>query len=422
MNKANKYKRWLIIPSSTFCDNVDNKCILLYNTTNGRYVTSGDPKFINLINLLFEPKNHGCIVYETIQGTEYYPIISKALKIEVLQIVNANERPFILLPIYNLQRDLEKNLEVGIDKRMSLIEKKLRFLTGINIWLIPLSYTDSDRDKIAYRNYYYRQHCTPIYENNCRSCFFGNDFLKKVLDELQYSGVSNVNLILGKDLFNTITPNSFLEILCQYNFSYTISCFYEDLHSIFNKLEEFATKRIRYQSYVDKYNINNYINYSKKYSLKNTSLYYLVSCEDELNAVDENTLMLLPVMTEDNVLFFKKNVLMTIDDIKDHILQHEHIFRNMKLNSNFFGILDIDFTGKITAHGSNYVLGNLMNGSTLLQATYKELKDNHTWRLTRKLTSCNTCPFRFICPPISCWEVDGALNSDCEIKNKLGVV
>ena len=82
------------------------------------------------------------------------------------------------------------------------------------------------------------------------------------------------------------------------------------------------------------------------------------------------------------------------------------VFRNQKLNSNFFGIVDVDSQCNIRAYGSQHIIGNVTSADfSWTDIVVNELKQNHSWRLTRDMTNCKDCPLRYICPPISYYEI-----------------
>ena len=419
MNKKKMQAHWVILPSSTFYDRVDEACAILYNTDNGLFMVSTNKSFIRLIDRLREPKNMGSVAFDDKEIADFSSDFSEALNICVLKTVRTedNTKPLILLPILNLQRDLDKGK--NIDDRLFIMEKKLRFLTGVNIWMSSSTYDNSDKKKVAYRNSYYKDVCTPVYDNLPLKDMVESGLLIKILDELRLSGVARVNLIIGSSFLAQTSPDKFAHILNKYPFSFTISCFYEDYAAIESHLKGVVINNLDYRVYLDKYNLyDGNVVFKELYSDK-ASFLYLVSDESEIENQGIENLELIPIWVTDNIDFFERNVMLTIEDLQNTVLSHQKIFRNMKLNANFFGVLDIDYSGKISPHGSESVLGNLKDGCTLLQAVCKELKENHTWRLTRNLTSCCSCPFKYICPPISVYELKGNLTSVCKIRKSL---
>jgi len=91
------------------------------------------------------------------------------------------------------------------------------------------------------------------------------------------------------------------------------------------------------------------------------------------------------------------------------------IFRNQKLNSNFFGILHILPDGSVKANMNAETLGNIKR-DTVLDLIYKELIDNTAWRKVRNERPCTDCIYHFICPAPSNYEKAIGRQNLCRIK------
>ncbi len=80
------------------------------------------------------------------------------------------------------------------------------------------------------------------------------------------------------------------------------------------------------------------------------------------------------------------------------------IFRNQKLNSNFFGKLYVLPDGSVKANMNSTILGNI-NTNSLLEIIYLELHKNTAWRKVRDEEPCNACLYQFLCPAPSNYEM-----------------
>ena len=151
---------------------------------------------------------------------------------------------------------------------------------------------------------------------------------------------------------------------------------------------------------------------NKRYEFK---LIKLVRDEKDLTSIKETKLniLLVPVWTGANNIFFKENVMLNKNDIYTLNPSLEELFRNQKLNSNFFCIFDILNTGDVLPHGSIKKMGNIAD-THLADLVSAELKGNNTWRLTRNLTKkCGSCIYRYLCPPISTFEIQSGDFGGC---------
>lgn len=111
-----------------------------------------------------------------------------------------------------------------------------------------------------------------------------------------------------------------------------------------------------------------------------------------------------PVYTRENLNFFRENIYIDKDDMFSKTLSIREIFRNQKLNSNFFGSLFILPNGNVKANMNTPVIGNIQT-DTLLSLIYKEMVDNTAWRMIRDLHPCSKCLYQFICPAPSNYEI-----------------
>ena len=104
---------------------------------------------------------------------------------------------------------------------------------------------------------------------------------------------------------------------------------------------------------------------------------------------------------------------MSIEETKINL---NALFRNKKLNSNFYGLIDIAPDGNVYAHGSKKSIANVNDkGFSLVDVVIDEFKENRTWRLTRDCTKCKLCPYRFVCPPVSIFEIQSNQIKMCHI-------
>jgi pseudo-rSAM protein len=108
--------------------------------------------------------------------------------------------------------------------------------------------------------------------------------------------------------------------------------------------------------------------------------------------------------------FFRENLFTGKEDIFSEILSIRKIFRNQKLNSNFFGTLYIMPDGTVKANMNTKAIGNTRQ-DTVLGLLYKEMSENTAWRKIRNSQPCDKCLYQFLCPAPSDYErATGRLN------------
>jgi pseudo-rSAM protein len=122
-----------------------------------------------------------------------------------------------------------------------------------------------------------------------------------------------------------------------------------------------------------------------------------------------------PFFTRENKTFFQENIFLDKNDIISKTLSIREIFRNQKLNSNFFGFLFILPDRTVKANLNMQSVGNMKTDS-ILNLIYKEILDNTAWRKVRNMQPCNECCYQFICPPPSNYEIAIGKPNLCHVK------
>ena len=393
--------KWLIMSPSVFVDMVNEHTILLYDTKNGHYLISHDNKLISLVTILYKPQNLGVVNAEIL--ADYNSVdIDEALEKGFIYTKNMTNKykPINFLPILNLQKDLEKEDENGIKGRLQIIGSKLRFVSGV---YITLDYAVSNNDEKLFqlRNIAATQHPCPSYGNVNEKLSVDN--VKYILENLKLTSTAIVDFICSSYYFENCSFRNFLELISKYGFSYRFHLYIEDYERLAQEWETVEDKPIvEFVIYNDRFSSHNVIlqNKSLPYKIKQVTLIY---DECDLQIGNEN---MLPVWTGDNMEFFKKNIWIEKSDIDNTVVNMHSIFRNKKLNANFFGIIDFIPNGNIYPHGVKHSIGNISDPKfSFSSVIVKELKDNNSWRLTRNLTHCSQCPYRYLCPPISIYEM-----------------
>ena len=403
-------KKWLEISETVFVDQINEKKMMLYDTDSGKWILSTDICFIEFINELYKSCNLGAIPVIDIGTVRYSKDFLKAKKNNMIKekAYPVDIKPYVLLPILNLHKDLTKTENYTIQERIGLIARKVKLLTEVNIYLSEsICCMNRSSHLIAFRNEIFRQHLTPYYRKD-NSSFMTLEILEIILKKLLLSGVANVNFIMGNTYFTKINETAFIEVLNHYNFNYIVHCFADDLLTIISKIPYYKiNKSLIYCAYLDKYNDCSPSILAESF-LPYTKFRYIISNENDwVNAQEKKRKNIdieeLVVYINGNEDFLRKNVYIQEEDFEGLKISMEEIFRNQKINSYFFGKIDILCDGNVLVCGSETPIGNIQN-RTLTDIVSTELLQNNSWRLTRDLTKCSSCQFRFVCPPISTLE------------------
>lgn len=410
MTRVLQHTKWLVMSTTVFVDFVGESTIFLYDTLNRFNRISHDKNLISLIRLLYQPKNLGVVSYKELNRFASFDT-KWALNEGIIRVVNIEgpRKPVNYLPILNLQKDINRNND-SIDERLQLIGSKSRYISGIFIKLSNVS-DCRNSEVIRLRNIAASQHPCPSYENV--RAWLTTESIKFILNRLRFTSIAIVDLIFAISCFEHYSYAELMELLSKYDYSYRIHLYSEDFCRLVPHIKSLDMKeRVSLIVYKDRFSDIDFI-----YSIKNTPIKviqkFLIYDEHDLLS---HTDIGLPVWTGDNYSLFSKYVWTDISDLYESKASFNTIFRNQKLNSNFFGIIDIEPSGDIFAHGSSCCIGNIHKTCfSFAEIVSKEFKENHSWRLTRDLTNCAKCPYRFICPPVSIYEIQRSDIKMCHI-------
>lgn len=380
--------------------------LFLYNTQNGLSLETDIDLCLKLIEEIHQKQNLG-----TIELTEEYLNSSLCLnfieeiikkKIGNIKTIEDNTtKPIILLPILNLQQDIEKmknNDDLFIGNNL------LSYLSELNIFL--------------------NGKCN----QNCKSCdtYFSQtnfcvklknlDVLKpciieNILSQSLNSSVKNIN-ILGGNLF--LYPhwdelNSIIKKYEDYQYHYWVQ--YENMNHIgqFNALSKIFKLNILVSFPIKNNSVEKLLHLYR--NNENITFHFLVENDEEYKMIDNwisiyslNRYKTIPFYNGNNYSFFENYVFTEKKDLlASTIKMQREIFCNQKLNSNNFGKLYILPNGDVKANQNSPNIGNV-HVNSILQIIYEELVKNTAWRSIRNSAPCTECLYQFLCPPLSNYE------------------
>lgn len=399
---------WLILKQSLFIDFINDSYISIYDTESKTTMLSKDITFIGIIRKFYVPENIGSIEFNSIIESEDF---EKAKSQGYIYIVEAKKRPVNLLPILNLQSDLQKNGDLR--QRMSLLGSKLALISGVKVELAPMITNKSMNRNVKERAHALRQYC--IYTESSEK-LQDIDSLCGILKQLFLTSISIVDLYCNKDY---IIEENRLEGILQSIPSYihiNLHLMIEDYECAENLINTLISQNnnIQLRLYADRYSEKESI---VRYISGQKMLYFFAYSNEDLCIAEHfcEKINICPVVLENNLDWIKTNISLSQKEISIGSYSFNHLFRNTKLNANFFGIVDINVDGNVTAHGSKNILGNLSdNQFSLIDVVNKELQNNDSWRKTRDThAKCAACGFRYLCPPISIFELQSLIDTIC---------
>ena len=164
--------------------------------------------------------------------------------------------------------------------------------------------------------------------------------------------------------------------------------------------------------------LSDYENYKIIFVVEKESDYERIQCLDSVIKYD-----IYPCYTGCNYSFFFDYVFLEEVDVLSRKQDYVDIYRNQTLNSNAFGELSVFPNGDIYSNVNLDSLGNI-NKTSIFEIIGKCLQDDGSiWFFTRNQTSCKTCIFSDLCPPISNYELLLGKSDLCKLSNiKKGII
>lgn len=370
---------------------------LLYNTKNRDYIEGDSLECCKLIESVYIPENLGVIdicerQLENKEIIDFIKIIkekgfgkSDETGSDTLPVVN-------LLPVLNLQTDIErlkKNNE-------SLTDNVQNYLNELNIYVNEDCSLCCSNCKLHYKQV---KSCYRSDDNR----FLALDGIKKILDEASNSLLKKVNL-LGGNIYLYPHMKELMALLNGYQFEFHFWVHYKNLieYSLLNSnihkdiLVIFPIDEVIVLELLDRH--------------RQSKFHFIVENESQVDKIEQvlqgnfDNYTIMPIFDGRNLQFFKENIFLEKQDIFNTTISQREIFRNQKLNSNFFGKLYVLPDGSVKANMNSTILGNI-NTNSLLEIIYLELHKNTAWRKVRDEEPCNACLYQFLCPAPSNYEM-----------------
>lgn len=407
-------KYWFYLNESVYVD-IKGGNVLLYNTVNGDYMNVALKEVVSLIMEVNNPDNLGSVLIEEEMLSD------KRIKTAIDEIRNEKmggllkcslqsmDKPVFLRPLLNINKDVDKLL----DKKgaESYLKKDIsKYLLNMNIYLNG----SCGRDCVSCKNYHLQFNCCTKFDGLKEDMPF--DKLYKIFEQVENFPFREVNF-LGGNIYLYKYLNLMDKIKTKKEMRFYI--YYKN----YRRHEFIDTKHIDLM--ID-FPVNQKLLVSaiSKLDMSKVTLHFIVTDEAEVEEVNQYTnsygamdYVMHPFFTTQNCSFFKENVFISEDDLQSCKLTMREIFRNQKINANFFGNFYILPDGSVKANMNTRTLANI-DDTGIMDIIYREWIENTAWRAIRNFTPCNDCLFQFICPPISNYEYSLGCKSLCHVKNE----
>lgn len=403
-------KQYLLLYPDTFLW-IDESKGLIYNSLNGytyNFLLDSDIKII--CKYLLDSQNMYIyqLSHKEIENKKVKIWIEEILDIkagEIVRLEDDNIIPFSFPPIINLQSDIER---ISSESNRNVYENIISYLHEINIYLGGVC-------KQPYP--IFKQTNYPMSDEKN---IIDPKQLYKIIETIKHVSLS-VNII-GGDLINYPYYNELFQLLNECVFTLTFFVFdfdFINLQKILSK-EESLFFKIIYTEDIYYEQVNQFL-LSIKPSL-NVTWIFTVSSDKDIEKIEycinkyPHKNNIYPIYTNNNDQFFQEKVYIDKNFLRRPKISKKQVYRNLSINTNFWGKITILASGHIYSNLNYPSIGTL--NDSLYDIILRELKMKNTWRLTRdQHKPCNSCLFKYICPPISNYELILNHFNLCPLKN-----
>ncbi len=414
LNQQKKY--WFFIYPYVFVSYENQKKILLYNTQDGQNVEFESEICKELIIKVYDKLNLGVVLLDTkyIQDSEcnefILTLINKRIG-NVLDVIEGAPKPIKLVPILNLQRDIDR---LKADGEMSIGVGLMNYLTEINIYI-----NGKCNINCPYCNDYYKQAISCTRSND--DVILSPKEIKNIFYQIGHAPIGEINL-LGGDISAYPFWKELHEITEEYKSRLHYWLHFKQIkeNGLFFKIDDVSKISVIVNFPVNEREFANQMIVLKMKN--NVGFHFFVENELHYNMVEKwveefkiREYHIIPFYTDANLAFFQENVFLEKTDIFSEIVAQRTIFCNQKLNSNFFGKLYIFPNGSVKASTNTEVIGNIYNDS-VLKSIYNEMDINTAWRRIRDEEPCNLCLCQYLCPSPSNYEAVIGKTNLCHVK------
>lgn len=381
--------------------------LLAFHTRNGRNIETGSSICISLVEEVQQKDRLGVteLKEEYRMEEECVRFIESALEKEIAgvsEIIAGQPTPVIFRPVLNLQSEVDK---MKNEKFNFIGQDLIRYLNQLNIYI-----NNSCIQTCKYCKDYYKQlpFCScgdsPLRQTELRP-----EIIASMLERAKRSVMKKVNL-LGGDVTRYPYWEELSRVMGAYNYEYHVWVAYTNL----SLAKEWAEKRrdcvldVLVSFPLEEKVFGPCI--SSLEQEEDRIFHFVVENEKQYERAEEIIRQykiaqadILPFFNGSNRSFFEDQVALSKEDILNRPIEQRVIFCNQKLNSNYFGILNIMSDGNVWANLHKGVIGNVYRND-LLEIIYHEILTRASWRDIRSEAPCAECLYQYLCPPPSNYE------------------
>lgn len=374
---------------------VDNALMFLYHTVSGERHLVEEEAIRELVRQIYAPESMGVIELpaEFVAHSVLESLVRKGMAGVIPRDVDTR-KPLNFLPILNLQKDVEKAQTRG--ELELVLDNALQYLSQIH-FMLSLPAGSSVGQSIS-------QSVVGLSFPSSLSI----DMVGSVLEQVRHANLHAVSLYAGS-AFSPEYWNGMWDLLVQHDNPYVLHTGLRDfVNGVARQVDSARGRSLDIQTVVtcrpEELAVLEGLCYER------VQCNVLVACREEVElaiphlhrlGVAEYVLTLL--YTQRNLSFFQEQVFISDEELFSTPISMRAIFRNQKLNANYFGNLYIMPNGCWRAKPVGEDLGRVAD-TTAIEVISRELDSNTAWRQVRTSPLCGGCNYRYLCLPPSSLE------------------
>lgn len=363
---------------------LDEECLLVYDSKYHAYLEIPRTNFAeSLYASLLNVRNMNSYELSAMEYNENKDTVMEMLRLKLCTIYkDLNGVPFSYAPILMLNVDRPY---IRDDYQEGAAGYIMNYLHEISFYLSGVLLKDS----------ICRQTLMPLDSGDSESGLGVDDYIS-FWEKVKYCPITRVNILPSRkeDLeknkaFLARLDNDSVNVHVYFNLAVWDMI---QIESVSSKYDGFEIELIGYSE--------DYL--SKEIRGNQFKKNLLVRDMADMQENDLDADAMFPVLNDDNKPFFSNNVFTRKEDLFG--CGKRDIFRNQKLNSNFYGKFLVLPNGHIMTNiNARKALGTISD--SVYEMIYKELMEGESWLRTRDKSGCRVCRYKYLCPSLSNYEL-----------------
>lgn len=375
---------------------------LLYNTVDGSHIITSVPEVTGIVEEMHQKMNLGiaALTASQLENTALAQFVRKSCEKNICKIqeqVPDSPKPVQLMPVLNLQRDVDKLKEAP---GRSVGEGIMDYLTEVTVVLNG----ECGRRCLECGDYG-RQffHCFKCEDGQ----ELASDAMIEFLETVRYAPLRRL-AFTGGDIFLYSQWDKLRPYLNDNGICPILGVHYQNITEAGLNHVKDCPLEIFVPSPIDKSMLSNAMaligQRKANYIFSVTSDEDCAAAEEIIESLRITDFEFNPFFNNGNSDFFEKRVFTSQEDILDAPISQRVIFARQKMNTNFFGHILLLPNGDVKATLNGSILGNIQHGH-IAEMVEREFVGTESWRKIRNGTICSECLFQFLCPSPSNYEI-----------------